>query len=113
MRYAAHLRTSKRQNILQSHLKSGLVALLFFVSAGAVAVWLAGAAHLSLDQFFVGFLYSLTRTTIAYVFALVIALALALLTTSSRWVENLMLPILDVMQSFPSFALFPVLLVAL
>ena len=113
MRYAAHLRTSKRQNILQSHLKSGLIAIAGFLVAGGLLLWVAHGRHLNLGDFFIGFAYSLARVTAAYLVAFVLALALALLMSANLWVENLLLPILDVMQSFPSFALFPVLVVAL
>lgn len=109
MRYAAHLRTSKRTNILQSHWKSGLVGLLGLAVAGAIALALVQDSHLNLQDFFIGFGYSLARTTVAYCIAFTVALGLALLTTVSVWLENLLLPILDVAQSFPSFALFPVL----
>ena len=60
-----------------------------------------------------GFVASLTRTTIAYFIAITLAVLIALIITSSKWIEDLMLPVLDVLQSFPSFALFPVLVVAL
>ncbi|HSX14631.1 MAG TPA: ABC transporter permease subunit [Candidatus Saccharimonadales bacterium] len=113
MRYAAHLRTSKRQNILQSHFKSGLIAVVAFAVVGGLIFWIAQGSRLSFHDFLVGFGYSLARTTIAYIIALTLALSLALLTTVNTWVENFLLPILDVMQSFPSFALFPVLVGAL
>jgi ABC-type nitrate/sulfonate/bicarbonate transport system permease component len=62
---------------------------------------------------FLGFFASLSRITIAYLIALVISLVLALLITTKEKVENIFLPIFDVLQSFPSFALFPALIVAL
>jgi NitT/TauT family transport system permease protein len=49
--------------------------------------------------------------SIAYVISLLLALILSLITTSNKKVEEFMLPILDVLQSFPSFALFPLLLI--
>lgn len=113
MRYAAHLRTSKRQNILQSHAKSGLIAVAGFLVAGGLLLWLAHGTNLSFYNFFIGFCYSLARTTAAYIIAFFVALGLALAMSANLWLENLLLPILDVMQSFPSFALFPVLVGAL
>jgi NitT/TauT family transport system permease protein len=113
MRYAAHLRTSKRRNILQSRLKSGLVAAAALALAGAIVFGLARTSHLDLTVFLTGFLYSLFRTSTAYVISLVLAVTIALFITSNTFIENLLLPVFDVLQSFPSFALFPILVVAL
>jgi len=60
-----------------------------------------------------GFLASLSRMIISYSIALTVAVIIALLITSNKWLEGLFLPVFDVLQSFPSFALFPVLVVAL
>ena len=113
MRYATHLRTSKRQNILQSHVKSGLIAIGGFVLAGGIIYFITKSTNIDFGAFLTGFWFSLARTTVAYIISFVIALTLALFMTTSVVLENLLLPIFDVLQSFPSFALFPVLIVAL
>lgn len=70
-------------------------------------------SQLNTHQVFVGLINSFWRVAAAYVIALIISLPLALLITVNDKVENLLLPIFDVLQSFPSFALFPVLVQAL
>ena len=52
-------------------------------------------------------------TTVAYLIALIVAIFLALAITANRRAEDWLLPVFDVLQSFPSFALFPVLVAAL
>lgn len=70
-------------------------------------------SSLDIKQVISGFAVSLIRTTIAYLLAAVLAVAIALSITANKTLENLFLPIFDVLQSFPSFALFPVLVIAL
>lgn len=49
------------------------------------------------------------RLTIAYVFALICSIPLALLITSSPKLEKILLPFFDVLQSIPALAFFPVI----
>lgn len=109
MRYSASLRTSQKGHILKSRFDSGLIVVLWFAVALLVILLFIGATNLSLPALVSGFLASLIRTTTAYCFALVLALILALIITLNQTVENLLLPVFDVLQSFPSFALFPIL----
>lgn len=51
---------------------------------------------------------SLYRVVIAYFISLLISIVLAILVTRNALVEDIFLPILDVLQSFPSFALLPI-----
>lgn len=60
-------------------------------------------------SFFMGFGLSLYRVTLAYLWSLILALILGLLTVSRPALENLLLPILDLAQSLPTFALLPIL----
>lgn len=100
MRYTHSLRVIRKRkhtgkiSIIMSLI---LVIMIFFV----------GFTTLDARQFFLGFLESLIRVTISYFIALFIALTLAFLVTISPTVENISVPILDVLQSFPSFALYP------
>ncbi len=82
-----------------------ITAILIFLIA------FLGFTELDARQFFFGFLQSFLRVSIAYAISLLLAFSLALFVSSSKFVEDLTLPILDVMQSFPSFALFPLLLI--
>ncbi len=113
MRYSSRLRSSRRNHILKNHLKSSLIALAAFGLAAAIIFKLASSARLDLHAFALGFAASLARTSVAYVISLFLAVTIALSITANRLIENLTLPIFDVLQSFPSFALFPVLVVAL
>ncbi len=113
MRYAASLRTSHRHHILKRRGPSGLISFAALTLALIVVLVFADRANLSLGALLAGFLASLVRTTIAYCLSLLIALALALFITINTKVENLLLPVFDVLQSFPSFALFPALVSAL
>lgn len=70
-----------------------------------------GLSTLDLNQFFLGFIESLSRVVISYLIALVLSVLLAIFVSSSKKIESIGLPILDVLQSFPSFALFPLLIV--
>lgn len=84
-----------------------LIAILLIVLQTASVIQIDRAA------FFGGFLASLVRVTIAYIIAFILAVILAIVTTSNKYIESVLLPILDVLQSFPSFVLFPILLIAL
>jgi len=104
MRYSWGIRhVRQRRHVVKiSLILSGLIILL---------VLLLGFTTLDAAKFFGGFGMSLIRVTIAYFIALFAAVILALTVTSSKIAENIFIPILDVLQSFPSFALFPLLIV--
>jgi NitT/TauT family transport system permease protein len=55
-------------------------------------------------------LYTCVRLTVAYAFAIVVAVPLALLVTSNRMLEAILLPVFDVLESVPILALFPVII---
>lgn len=104
MRYSweiHHIR-QRRHVIKISLILSGLIILL---------ILLLGFTTLDAVKFFGGFVQSLTRVAIAYFIALFLAVVIVLAVTSSKLTENIFIPILDVLQSFPSFALFPLLIV--
>ena len=104
MRYTHSFKAIRKQrhagkiSLIISGLILGLVILL-------------GFSALDAKLFFGGFLQSLTRVIISYGISLVIALLIALFTLSSKKIEDLLIPILDVLQSFPSFALYPLFVV--
>lgn len=57
-------------------------------------------------------LYTLLRLVTAYAISLVLAFGTALWVTSSTWAERWALPVLDVLQSLPVLAVFPVAVAA-
>ncbi|MBI3485712.1 ABC transporter permease subunit [Candidatus Daviesbacteria bacterium] len=73
----------------------------------SLLIILLGFKVLDAKLFFFGFIESLFRVVIAYGISLVIACLLAMLVVSTKKVEDITLPILDALQSFPSFALYP------
>jgi ABC-type nitrate/sulfonate/bicarbonate transport system permease component len=113
MRYSNQIHTAKRKSVLKNHRKSNLITLAWFFVLFAIIAIFVNFTKLNKAELFLGFLASLSRITIAYLIALVIALVLAFFITVNEKVENIFLPIFDVLQSFPSFALFPALIVAL
>jgi ABC-type nitrate/sulfonate/bicarbonate transport system permease component len=76
-----------------------LIALILFA--------IAYAAHLDLAQLFTGMGVSFVRVVVAYLISLALAILIALFITRKSSLEDFTLPILDVLQSFPSFALLP------
>ncbi len=104
MRYTHNFKTIRRR---KHAFKISLLFSLFLL----ILILVVGFTTLDAKQFFVGFLDSLTRVCIAYVISLFLALGLTLFVTSSQLIESISLPVLDVLQSFPSFALFPLLVI--
>ena len=114
MRYTAGLRSSRKHHILKHPLRSSLISLIWFVVALVIILSLISSySNIDSGQLLGGFVVSLIRISVSYVIALIIALLIALAITSHEKLENLLLPIFDVLQSFPSFALFPILVTAL
>lgn len=76
-----------------------------------VLIFILGFTTLDAQKFFFGFLESFYRVIAAYLISVSLAFLLALLATSGRLVENIAIPVLDALQSFPAFALAPLLIV--
>jgi NitT/TauT family transport system permease protein len=53
-------------------------------------------------------LLTLVRLAIAYFFAVVVAIPLALLVVSNSTIEALLLPVFDILESVPILAIFPI-----
>lgn len=113
MRYSNILHTTKKHNVLKNRSKSIIISWIWIFFIVAILSFLINFSSLDSKELFKGFVASLTRTTIAYLISITLAIVFALIVTSSKFIEDLLLPILDVLQSFPSFALFPILIVAL
>ncbi len=104
MRYSHNIKAIRKR---KHAFKISLVFTFFIVFLIAVL----GFTTLNAQEFFLGFLDSLGRVITAYLIALVISILVVLLVTSTSFLESLFIPILDALQSFPSFALFPLLIV--
>lgn len=104
MRYTHNIRIIRKR-------KHALKISLIFSLLLLVLILFVGFTTLDARQFFGGFVESLTRVCISYLITLIASLVLMLFVTSSNKIESISLPILDVLQSFPSFALFPLFVV--
>lgn len=94
--------------------KKHVVKLSLLISLALVlAVVLWGFRVLDVERFYVGFVESLIRVVVAYVIAITLGIAAVLVAMMNKQVEDVAIPILDVLQSFPSFALFPFLVLYL
>lgn len=113
MRYSSALHSTKKHNILKNGRKSGLISWLWIILVIVIMSFLINFSSLDSKTLIEGFFASLVRTTIAYLISIFLAVIIALIITSNKLIEDLMLPVFDVLQSFPSFALFPVLVIAL
>ena len=113
MRYSNQLRFSKRKNVLKNKKKSSLISVAWILLFLIALTTVVNFSKLDTLTFFEGFGVSLARISIAYIIALVLSCIIALLITSNEKVENLTLPVFDVLQSFPSFALFPLMVASI
>ena len=113
MRYSSPLYTTRRHNVLKNKKKSTFLSWFWVVLIIIILGLLIGFSNLNAQSLLIGFLISLYRISVAYIISILIAIIVALIITANKVLENLFLPILDVLQSFPSFALFPVLVIAL
>lgn len=118
MRYSAYLHANQlhhphRHHALQRRWLSAFVVILAFGLAGSILVAITSQSQIDAQALLTGFGASFARVSIAYVISVILAVALALIITANNRIEALLLPIFDVLQSFPSFALFPVLVAAL
>lgn len=103
MRYTHHFKIiRKRRHALPiSLIVLGIILILIFVF---------GFSQVDAKQFLTGFILSFLRVIIAYSISLIIALVISLTITQNKNLEDIGLPILDVLQSFPSFSILPLLL---
>lgn len=86
------------------------VKISALISLGILFLTLVvGFTELDASFFFIGFLESFARVCLSYLISLILGVAVCFWITSSSKIESIFLPILDVLQSFPSFALFPLL----
>jgi len=113
MRYSNQLRFSKRKNVLKNKKKSSLISVAWILLFLIALTTVVNFSKLNALTFFEGFGVSLARISIAYIIALILSCIIALLITSNEKVENLTLPVFDVLQSFPSFALFPLMVASI
>lgn len=72
---------------------------------------ISSTRNFSLGDIFLGTAFTLLRLLISYVIALAVAIPLALLVTRNTLAEKILFPILDVLQSVPVLAFFPIIII--
>lgn len=103
MHYTHHLHIIRKR-------KHTLPISIIVITLISILIFSFGYNQLNIYEFSIGFVLSLSRVIIAYFFALIVALILSLIATMNKQVEDLAVPILDVLQSFPAFSIMPLLL---
>lgn len=109
MRYNHRLHRQAVQLHPRRHRHQRLTSLLVILGLIIVFAALSRYHAINYSKFYSGFALSLARVVISYVFATILAIILALIATKNHYFESILLPILDVAQSFPSLALLPLL----
>lgn len=66
--------------------------------------------NVSFGTIMIAALYTCARLLVAYVLAVLVAVPLALLVTSNKMLEEILLPVFDILESVPILALFPVII---
>jgi len=84
-----------------------LVGLIALLSHGKFSLGLP----LSSTALGTATLFTVSRLALAYVLAIIVALPLALLTVSGTWAEKIFLPLFDILESVPTLAFFPILII--
>ncbi|MES2225812.1 MAG: ABC transporter permease subunit [Patescibacteria group bacterium] len=87
----------------------GLVVLACFLATGALFVPTPYSVTASTLLSALG--ASLMRLMVAYIFALIVGVALGMLAERGRRIESALLPIFDVLESMPVLAFFPVIII--
>lgn len=89
-----------------------IVVLLMYVAVRFFSHGESVTDAISLGELMAATGFTLTRLIIAYLLAVIVAVPLALLATSSSIFEIIFLPLFDVMESIPILAFFPVIVLA-
>lgn len=103
MRYTHHF------HIIRSR-KHTVPISLFVLTLILTLVFVFGFREVDVYKFTSGFILSFIRVLIAYLIALSLSIIISLFITVNKSVEDIALPALDVLQSFPSFSVLPLLL---
>lgn len=100
------------------HLHQRLYGLIVLPLLAVIAAYLVihpasgfSGGHVSVWQLLSALFLSMFRLTVAFIFAMIMSLPLALLINHSRWTERILLPTFDVLQSVPVLAFFPVIII--
>ena len=109
--FAMSYPTSMGQRVYTLMLAPVLIVGLMYVAIHFYPSFSSPSEDVSLASIITASLYTLGRITIAYIFAVIIAIPLSILAVSNSTVEEILLPIFDVLESIPILAIFPVIIV--
>lgn len=101
------MRYSHKVHIYRRRFQLGLTIGLSLIATIILFVFMH-ALSVSPKLLIADLLASLYRVGVAYFISLAISVVLALLVTRNTLIEDIFLPFLDVLQSFPSFAILPI-----
>ncbi|MEI8072627.1 MAG: ABC transporter permease subunit [Candidatus Saccharibacteria bacterium] len=111
MRYSHYLHRSNHLKSPKIQRRQRLTSIVILVLVVMSFVLFFRPKGIDWPTYYKFFAISSFRILVAYLMAAIIAVFLAFLTLKNRFIEGLLLPVLDVAQSFPSFALLPFLIV--
>ena len=111
MHYSHVLHQSRKKHTLFNW--QSILTVFLILSVFVTVVGFSGIVQINRDAFFIGLIASLGRVIVSYLIAFLLAIIIAFIVVSNKKIEGLLLPVFDVLQSFPSFVLFPILVHAL
>ncbi len=86
-----------------------VIILLFIFHSIAPARQLINPSQLSITDLISASLATMYRLSVAYIISLILSIPLALVITSSPKAERFLLPFFDILQSVPTLAFFPII----
>lgn len=88
-----------------------IVVIVLFILLRVSSIFPLLPANISLSLVVEALFATFSRIFIAYIFALVFSIPLALIVTKNAFMERLLLPLFDIAQSVPVLAFFPIVIV--
>jgi NitT/TauT family transport system permease protein len=88
-----------------------IVIVVLFIILRIFSIFPLLPADVSLGTILQALFATFARIFVAYLFALVVSVPLALLVTKNAFMERLLLPLFDIAQSIPVLAFFPVIII--
>src|SRR5258705_8278841 len=113
--YHNHYRFSYQTSLRRHFTSLAVVTFLVILGLSAIVHSFSPQTGIDLNQISISLigmaiLNTFYRLAVAYVISLLVAITLVLLITKNSTVEKIMLPVLDIIQSIPVLAFFPVVL---
>lgn len=115
-RYHGHISYSFAASNQQRLYSFVIVPILLIIAAFFALAWfgdngIAQQPDINFRMVALALLLTSARLFLAYLIACLLALPIALLIVSRPWVEKLLLPLFDILESVPVLAFFPVIII--